>query len=58
VVAAKLFAVQVDGGEGVEAVEDEAQPLVGLEWFVGTIEAYRANRVTTSSLALPAIGGE
>src|SRR5829696_2329474 len=40
VVAAKLFAVQVDCGEGVEAVEDEAQPLVGPERFVGTMETH------------------
>jgi hypothetical protein len=39
-VPSDLLAVQVDGGEGVEAVEDEAQPLVGLEWFVGSVEAH------------------
>jgi hypothetical protein len=39
-VTSEFFAVQPDGGEGVEAVEDEAQPLAGLERFLGTIEAH------------------
>jgi hypothetical protein len=38
VVVAQLFAIQPDGGEGVETVEDEAHPLIGGRRVIRAIE--------------------
>jgi hypothetical protein len=39
-VTSEFLAVQSDGGEGIEALEDEAQPFAGSERFLGTVEGH------------------